>query len=654
VTTSTSARRWAPIAIMLILALLVGLPGPWMQHLDLTASASVTIALDPASSSLGVGQDTWITIRINNVLDLYGADVRLYFNPSIIEIMDAVPGAPISLEQGTAPWPDFVIKNQADNGTGDIWYAATQLNPRDPFQGSGTMARIHVRGLAEGSTSIAFINYDLVTRNGMSIEAGVSSCTVQVGPPGSETDTPTPTATDAPETSTPTVTETSSGSATPTQTPTTSLTPSISPTPSNTPTPTGTTVATQHTFTGHVYEGGIGDTSRPMAGVTVYLKGSHSAGHPGTYLTEGITNHQGQFSISYTGSYPHYSLIELDPTGYASSGAIAGSGGIVPDSTGNWVEYRNATPGIHSGTGFFDYATAEMTPTQTQEATSTHTPTMDPNMTATPTASATASTPEPTVPPDVPVYTSQRAGKDTFVSELEPDTEHGGLGHLHFGKGGYGPTKNVLIWFDLSEIPVGAIIREALLDIYSKAAFITPGMETIPLQVYGLKQDWQEREATWYWPATGANWEKDGALDTIMDRDALGMPGEMIASGDVRAYEWDVRALVQEWANGRPNQGMLLMIPPEAQRAISTMGFFSSEYALADSGGEYFLTPFLSVLYVVPTPTPTATATPTETATPTTTATQTQTPTITPQPTATMTPDAQGWLCLPVVIKRWP
>lgn len=652
-THSKSTRRWAEItiAVVTVITMVVSLPGPWMQRLDLTASASVSLTLEPANSSLGVGNEAWISIRVNNALDLYGADVRLYYNPAVIEIVDAVLGGAISLEQGVAPFPDFVIKNQADNGTGDIWYAVTQLNPRDPFQGSGTMARIHVRGLAEGTTSIAFINYDLVTRNGMSIEASVGSCTIQVGPGGGQTDTPTPTITNGPTaTQTPTPTGTSDG-ATSTPTPTPTLTPEQSPTvtqtPSISPTPTNTLEASQHVFTGYVYEGGVGDTSHPMAGVTVFLKGSQTAGHPGTYLTESVTNHLGQFSISYTGSYPHYSLIEVDPTGYASSGAIAGTGGRVADSTGNWVEYANAVPGIHSGTSFYDYATAQMTPTETEVPTSTLTPTEDPNQTAT--LTATPATPVPTVPPDVPVYTSQRAGKDTYLTEWEPDTEHGGMGHLHFGKSAYGPNKNVLIWFDLSEIPAGAVIREALLSIYSKADWILPGMESIPIEVYGLKQNWLEREATWQGPSDDLTWGLEGALDTTADRDAEGIPGGMSASGKVRAYEWDVKLLVQEWTDGRSNHGMLLMIPPEAQRAVATMGFFSSEYARED--GEYFLTPFLSVLYTVPTPTPTATATPTETATPTATATQTQT--LTPQPTATMTPAKQPRLYLPIVIKRW-
>lgn len=629
-TSSFNSRRIGVIvAILAIVVAQIALPSQWMRESRLNALTATTIILDPANVAIGVGGDAWITIRINNVTDLYGADVRLVFDPLIVEVLDAIPGSPISLEVGSMPYPDFVIKNQADNTAGDIWYAVTQLNPREPASGTGTLARIHIRGKANGSTTLAFINHDLVTRDGQVISSSAGSCLIQVGTTGptvTPTWTPTPSATPLP-TNTSTTTPTAGPSPTPSNTPTITPTPSPSSTALPTQTPTITPTASQRTFSGNVYRGGLGDISHPLAGVEVQLRGSWSDGQPGTYLARTTTNAQGFFTISYLGSYPNYSLIELDPEGYTSAGAIAGTGGIVPDSSGNWVEFRNTTPGEYPGTMFFDILVAEATPTSTVK------PEETPE--ATPSPTSTLPSPTPYIP-NVPIYKGLRAIRDTYLNAREPSTNYGNIGHLHFGVSASGAIKTVVVWFDLSDIPMGAIVSEAQLALFGQNVY--RGGE-VPLQVYGLKRDWREMEATWLEAQNDVTWGQAGALSIATDRDESGATGTFVDGGRAQYYEWNVQALVQEWLNGRPNYGMLLMIP-QGPYALETMGLYSGEYS------EFALRPFLSIVYTMPEPTPTptatATATPTETLTPTPTATLTITP----------TPTEPARIFLPAIYKR--
>lgn len=248
-----------------------------------TTMLATSITFSPATVSLSVGAETWVSILINEVYGLYGAEVRLVFDPTIIEIVDAIPGDPVSLQLGDVPYPDFVIRNQADNVNGTIWYAVVQLSPREPFSGSGFLAHIRLRGKNEGSTSLSFTYRELATRDGLSIPHSAGSCTIQVGagvatptstlmPTTTSTFSPTATVGSSPTASlTPTVTRTPTVTSWPTvtQTPTPSLTPGPSHTPLPSSTPTRTQIATNTPRPGV--------TSSPTATPTGFLPATATA-----------------------------------------------------------------------------------------------------------------------------------------------------------------------------------------------------------------------------------------------------------------------------------------------------------------------------------------------------------------------------------------
>ena len=394
-------------------------------------------------------------------------------------------------------------------------------------------------------------------------------------------------------------------------TPTQTATPAPSSTPTNTLTPTVTPTAAQRTFVGYVYEGNKGNRNHPLQGVEVKLWGAWAPGTHGFYLTKTNTDYQGRFQLSYTASYPHYSLIESDPLGYTSVGAIAGPGGFVLDQpVGNWVEFRNTTAGEYAGTEFYDLPSeGTATPTTTPDGTQTVTPT------------PTSGTPSPTAPPSgQPVYVGQRAAKDTFLNGREPDEQNGRLGHLHLGLSAQGPHKTALLWFDLDEIPLGSIVREATLFLFGRDVD-----GTIPLCAEGLKRNWQEYEASWEQAAEEDPWDQGGALGAE-DADGECVPAVFTDGGRVQFYEWDVSGLVGDWLRGsRLNDGFLVHIV-RGSKAKETHGLYSREYS------EAALRPMLSVVFYA--------------ATPTLTPTHTATPTLTPS----LTPTAVGRLVLPLIL----
>ena len=104
------------------------------------ASPSATIVrCDPATVVGPIGGAVNVDIYVENVVELYAADVRLSFDTTALQVVDADPEASGVQMQllDTFLSPDYVPRNVADNDEGTIWYAATQMNPAEAVSGSG-------------------------------------------------------------------------------------------------------------------------------------------------------------------------------------------------------------------------------------------------------------------------------------------------------------------------------------------------------------------------------------------------------------------------------------------------------------------------------------------------------------------------------------
>lgn len=233
---------------------------------------------------------------------------------------------------------------------------------------------------------------------------------------------------------------------------------------------------------------------------------------------------------------------------------------------------------------------------------------------------------------DAKLLLDVRSNKDTYIDLRAPTQNFGTVGHFRLARidDPNNPAfKVALVWFDLRALPAGAVISEAEMQIFGREI---RGEGEIDLEVVGLKRDWEELEATWERAKAGTPWGAPGGQSTISDRDAGGVLGTYYDGYRFEYYMWNITSLVQEWANGRANYGVMVLIP-EGRRYDDVWGLYSSDYT-----AEPDLHPRLIVEYTMPTatPTPTITRTPTRTSTPTATATPAETNT--PTPTATLRP----------------
>jgi len=196
------------------------------------------VTIDPPSVNVALGATTEVDIYIENVTDLYSAEVYMTFNPAVLEVIDADPDTlGVQIEPGTFFNLESVELNevlQDDEEVGEIGEIYFTTYQEEPVNGSGVLATITFRaGEDVGTSDIDFDYVFLDDYNHDPIDADIH---IQNGSVTVSTPTPTPTLT-------PTSTSTSTPG--PTPTPTHIPTPGPSPTSASTstsgPTPTSPT-----------------------------------------------------------------------------------------------------------------------------------------------------------------------------------------------------------------------------------------------------------------------------------------------------------------------------------------------------------------------------------------------------------------------------
>lgn len=157
------------------------------------AQGGARVVFSPSSAIVGEGTTTAVEVRVENVQGLYGLDIRIGFDPAVVEVVDADAGKTgIQVRPGSLLSVDFAIRNIVDNSQGTVWYALTQLNPSQPVSGSGIAFIVTFKGKSAGAVGPLTITYQkLVVQAGEAIDALVENGEIRVV--GSAEAPPTPT-----------------------------------------------------------------------------------------------------------------------------------------------------------------------------------------------------------------------------------------------------------------------------------------------------------------------------------------------------------------------------------------------------------------------------------------------------------------------------
>lgn len=162
----------AAISLMLVLA---ANPGS-----AVTAQSGTIVRCDPPAVSGYPNQTLAVNLYVQDVTNLYGADLELQFDPTIARVVDEDPSTPGVQIQPLSGFlqPGFILFKDANNSTGNVHYAMTQLNPAPPATGSGALARVRFQSLQPGSFQATYIRTDLSDRNGVAIPSTAQDCSV--------------------------------------------------------------------------------------------------------------------------------------------------------------------------------------------------------------------------------------------------------------------------------------------------------------------------------------------------------------------------------------------------------------------------------------------------------------------------------------------
>ena len=180
-----TGRHGFALRFALLVALFGCLQVPAAQATPRLAPDAAVVRCEPASAAGQVGDILTVDLYVEGVSDLYGVDLQLAFDTAIADVVDedaGLPGVQILPLSGFLQ-PGFVASKAADNAAGAIQYANTQVNPTLPASGSGSVARVRLRGLAAGTFNMAFTAHDLATRDGVLISNTAQGCTIIFGVP---------------------------------------------------------------------------------------------------------------------------------------------------------------------------------------------------------------------------------------------------------------------------------------------------------------------------------------------------------------------------------------------------------------------------------------------------------------------------------------
>jgi len=111
-----------------------------------------------------------VPVEVRDVEDLYGIDIEIRFDPTILEIEDTDPDKP-GVQPGLGTFLDagLTLMYEVDNEEGRVHLIMTQVNPAEPKSGDGVILVLYFIGLQEGETELAVDFVELSTNTGEAI-----------------------------------------------------------------------------------------------------------------------------------------------------------------------------------------------------------------------------------------------------------------------------------------------------------------------------------------------------------------------------------------------------------------------------------------------------------------------------------------------------
>ncbi len=124
-----------------------------------------------APSSASTGETFEVNISIEDIVNLWGLDLTLYYNTQSLDLIEAKPQPPWDLVT--------IVKNQIDDSKGTYRLAMAAFAPEPPFSGSTVLAKLTFVRTGDGESSLQLADTTLADRNGNPIRHTVEGCVIR-------------------------------------------------------------------------------------------------------------------------------------------------------------------------------------------------------------------------------------------------------------------------------------------------------------------------------------------------------------------------------------------------------------------------------------------------------------------------------------------
>ena len=152
-----TSNKLSNIGITCLILTLV-FPKPFQSDITLPLTISETIVkVEPYLSFANVNETFTINITVVNVQNLYGIDITLNWNASILRpiSIDLRLGVNESRKDGVLYEPIFIAKNETILEEGKYLLVATSCDHAPPYNGTGNIVRITFKVIAIGNSTLS-------------------------------------------------------------------------------------------------------------------------------------------------------------------------------------------------------------------------------------------------------------------------------------------------------------------------------------------------------------------------------------------------------------------------------------------------------------------------------------------------------------------
>lgn len=119
------------------------------------------LSLQLPTTALETGQPYTVTIRLDNVPEVWVADLQISYDPTLLYVMGTKAGSPVQQGDLFSAESSIVARNLVQGS--ELIYTLSMLAPADPASGSGIVGTFQIVPLAAGTTQIRFTRAELTT-----------------------------------------------------------------------------------------------------------------------------------------------------------------------------------------------------------------------------------------------------------------------------------------------------------------------------------------------------------------------------------------------------------------------------------------------------------------------------------------------------------